>query len=68
MVGQTFGTKIENGEYLATGGRVLNIVVTTENFKKSKEQAIKILNELEDSKKLLMNLEYLNLLDKQLII
>ena len=40
------GTKIENGEYLATGGRVLNIVVTTENFKKSKEQAIKILNEL----------------------
>ena len=40
------GTKIDNGEYLATGGRVLNIVVTTENFKKSKEQAIKILNEL----------------------
>ena len=40
------GTKIENGEYLATGGRVLNVVVNTENFKKSKEQAIKILNEL----------------------
>ena len=40
------GTKIDNGQYLATGGRVLNVVVNTENFKKSKERAIKILNEL----------------------
>ena len=31
------GTKIENGEYLATGGRVLNVIVTSEDFKKSKD-------------------------------
>ena len=40
------GTKIENGEYLATGGRVLNVIATSDNFKKSKEQAVKILNNL----------------------
>ena len=40
------GTKIENGEYLATGGRVLNVIVTSENFKKSKERAVKILSNL----------------------
>ena len=40
------GTKIEQNEYLANGGRVLNIIATTESFKKSKEKAIKILNNL----------------------
>ena len=32
------GTKIENGEYLAIGGRVLNIIATTESFKISKKK------------------------------
>ena len=41
------GTKIKNNQYLATGGRVLNIIATTENFKKSKEKAVKILNNLD---------------------
>ena len=41
------GTKIENGEYLSTGGRVLNVTVTSENFKRSKEKAVKILNKLD---------------------
>ena len=41
------GTKIENGEYLSTGGRVLNVTVTSENFKNSKEKAVKILNKLD---------------------
>ena len=40
------GTKIEHNEYLANGGRVLNIIATTESFRKSKEKAIKILNNL----------------------
>ncbi len=41
------GTKIKDGNFLATGGRVLNIVSTTENFRKSKEKSIKILDELD---------------------
>ena len=41
------GTKHENGNYLAIGGRVLNIIVTTENFKESKEKALKILENLD---------------------
>ena len=40
------GTKIENGEYFATGGRVLNIIATSENFRKSKDQTLKILNDI----------------------
>ena len=40
------GTKIKDGNFLATGGRVLNIVATTENFQKSKEKSIKILEKL----------------------
>ena len=44
------GTKIENGEYLATGGRVLNVIVTSEDFKKSKERAVKILSNLDWNK------------------
>ena len=34
-------------KYLAIGGRVLNVIVTTENFKNSKDKAIKILNDLD---------------------
>jgi len=41
------GTKIKDGNFLATGGRVLNIVSTTENFQKSKEKSIKILDKLD---------------------
>ena len=41
------GTKIEDGKFLANGGRVLNVVVVSENFKKSKEQALKILNNID---------------------
>ena len=41
------GTKIENGEYLAIGGRVLNIIAISENFKKSKDQTLKILNDID---------------------
>ena len=41
------GTKIKDGNFLATGGRVLNIVATTENFQKSKEKSVKILEKLD---------------------
>ena len=41
------GTVIKDDKYLATGGRVLNVIVTTENFKNSKEKAVKILNDLD---------------------
>ena len=41
------GTKIEDGKFLANGGRVLNVVVVSENFKKSKEQTLKILNNID---------------------
>ena len=41
------GTKIKDDKYLATGGRVLNVIVTTENFKNSKDKTIKILNDLD---------------------
>ena len=40
------GTKLLDGEYLATGGRVLNIVTISDNFALSKNQNIKILNKL----------------------
>ena len=41
------GTVTKDDKYLATGGRVLNVIVTTENFKNSKEKAVKILNDLD---------------------
>ena len=41
------GTVIKDDKYLAIGGRVLNVIVTTENFKNSKEKAVKILNDLD---------------------
>ena len=40
------GTKYENKELFATGGRVLNIVVTSNSFENSKNQALKILNKI----------------------
>ena len=40
------GTKIEGNKYLATGGRVLNIVAVTEEFSISKNKTIKILETL----------------------
>ena len=40
------GTKIEDNKYLATGGRVLNIVAVTEEFSISKNKTIKILETL----------------------
>ena len=41
------GTVIKDDKYLAIGGRVLNVIVTTENFKNSKDKAIKILNDID---------------------
>ncbi len=41
------GTNIRDGNFLATGGRVLNIVATTENFRKSKEKSLKIIEKLD---------------------
>ena len=41
------GTVTKDNKYLAIGGRVLNVIVTTENFKNSKEKAVKILNDLD---------------------
>ena len=41
------GTVVKDDKYLAIGGRVLNVIVTTENFKNSKDKAIKILNDLD---------------------
>ena len=41
------GTAIKDDKYLAIGGRVLNVIVTTENFKNSKDKAVKILNDLD---------------------
>ena len=38
---------IENEDYIAVGGRVLNVVTTTKDFKQSKEQALKILNDID---------------------
>jgi len=40
------GTKIEGNMYLATGGRVLNIVAITDEFSTSKDKTIKILETL----------------------
>ena len=39
--------KLKMDKYLAIGGRVLNIIAITENFKNSKDKAIKILNDLD---------------------
>jgi len=44
------GTKLLNGKYIANGGRVLNIVITSNNFNRCKNQAIKILEDINWSK------------------
>ena len=40
------GTKFENNEILASGGRVLNFVSVSNNFKTSREDLIKIIGDL----------------------
>jgi len=40
------GTKLQNSKIVSSGGRVLNFVVQSNNFKKSRSQAIKIINNL----------------------
>ncbi len=40
------GTKYINNNFYAFGGRVLNIVVTSDSFKKSKKEALEILNKI----------------------
>ena len=40
------GTKIENDDILATGGRVLNFVSVSDNFKSSRTDIIKLINNL----------------------
>ena len=40
------GTVIKDDKYLAIGGRVLNVIATTENFKNSRDDVIKLINDL----------------------
>ena len=40
------GTKIENGKIFSNGGRVLNFVAKSENFKLSREIVIKLINKI----------------------
>ena len=40
------GTKIENNEIISNGGRVLNVVTRSNNFKSARESSLKILNEI----------------------
>jgi len=40
------GTKLQNSKIVSSGGRVLNFVVQSNNFKKSRSQALKIINNL----------------------
>jgi len=40
------GTKIKNNEIISNGGRVLNIVTRSNNFKSARESSLKILNEI----------------------
>ena len=40
------GTKLENNKIIATGGRVLNFVSLSENFKNSRDDVIKLINDL----------------------
>ena len=41
------GTQLLNNEYYSVGGRVLNVVVTSNDFKNCKDEALKILNNLD---------------------
>ena len=40
------GTKLENNKILASGGRVLNFVSVSNNFKNSRDDIIKLINDL----------------------
>ena len=40
------GTKLENNNTLACGGRVLNFVSLTDDFKNSRSDVIKLINQL----------------------
>ena len=40
------GTKIDNEKIFSNGGRVLNFVVTSNNFKDSRDRGLKLINEL----------------------
>ena len=40
------GTKKLNNKILSNGGRVLNIVIRSENFKKNREKAISLINKI----------------------
>ena len=40
------GTKLENNEILASGGRVLNFVSVSENFYNSRKDIIKLIDKL----------------------
>ena len=40
------GTKLENNEILSSGGRVLNFVSISENFKTSRDDVINLINQL----------------------
>ena len=44
------GTKLFENKFMAIGGRVLNIVVTSNNFNECKNKAIKILEDINWSK------------------
>ena len=41
------GTKTNNNRIYSNGGRVLNFVVTSNNFKESKDKAIQLIKELD---------------------
>ena len=40
------GTKMNNSKIISNGGRVLNIVITSDDLKKSRKHAIDLLNKL----------------------
>ena len=40
------GTKIKNNKIYSSGGRVLNFVKTSDSFKKSRDEVIKLINDL----------------------
>ena len=40
------GTKKLNNKILSNGGRVLNIVIRSKNFKKNREKAISLINKI----------------------
>ncbi len=41
------GTKLHNQKILSNGGRVLNFVIRSENFKESRSRALKLINQLD---------------------